>query len=182
LKLVFVDRDGVINRFPGFGHYVTNWKDFKFLPRARKAIALLSRSGYEIRVISNQGCVARGLITKKGLDRLTERMLLQIRRSGGRIDGVHYCPHQTTDRCACKKPGIKLFKRAIGRRKIKLRSVYFIGDSKEDVEAAANLGCRSILVLCGRNRRRNVKDFPVKPDEIKKDLWSAAEWLVRKKS
>lgn len=181
MKLLFLDRDGVINQFPGMGYYVTSWKRFRFLPGAKKAIALLSKSGFEIHIISNQGCVARRMITRAGLKLITDRMLGQIRRSGGEISGVHYCPHQATDRCACKKPGTKLFKKAIGRRKVDLKSVYFIGDSKEDVQASKNLGCKSLLVLCGRNRLKNVKDFPVKPDEIKKDLWSAASWLVRKK-
>ena len=75
MKIIFLDRDGVINRFPGMGSYVTRWKDLRLIPKATRAIKLLSGAGYEIHVISNQGCVARKLITLKGLDRLTSRML-----------------------------------------------------------------------------------------------------------
>ena len=179
-KILFLDRDGVINRFPGMGSYVTRLKDFHFLPNAARAIGLLTRSGYELNVISNQGCVARKLITRARLDRLTQKMKRAVAIKGGRLR-VFYCFHQQSDDCACKKPKIKLFKKAIRGRKIDLKSTYFIGDSEEDVMAGKGLGCRTVLVLSGRNKRRDVRAFSVKPDLIKKDLWEAARWIARKK-
>ena len=112
-KIIFLDRDGVINKFPGMGHYVTSLKSFRFLPNVKKAIALLTKNNYEIYVISNQGCVSRGLITVEGLDKITARMLRSVQAAGGAIKKVFYCIHQTSDRCECKKPKIKFF----GRRK-----------------------------------------------------------------
>ena len=32
MKVVFLDRDGVINEYPGDGSYVDNWREFKFIP------------------------------------------------------------------------------------------------------------------------------------------------------
>ncbi|MGH7198652.1 MAG: D-glycero-alpha-D-manno-heptose-1,7-bisphosphate 7-phosphatase [Candidatus Omnitrophota bacterium] len=179
-KILFLDRDGVINRFPGMGFYVTRQKDFHFLPNALRALGFLTRAGYELNVISNQGCVARKLITRAGLDRLTQRMKRIVEKKGGRLR-VFYCTHQQSDDCACKKPKTKLFKKAIRGRKIDLRAAYFIGDSEEDVMAGKGLGCKTVLVLSGRNKRRDVGKFSVKPDFIKKDLWEAARWIIRKK-
>lgn len=181
MKLVFLDRDGVINTFPGMGNYVTRQKDFRFLPRVKEAIRLFSRSGFQIVVISNQGCVARGMISKAGLQSMTDRMLRAIEKRGGKIDGVYYCMHQTDDSCACKKPKPKLFKKAIGKRKVNLKKTFFVGDSLVDIEAAKNVGCKSLLVLSGRIRKSEVKSLPMKPDAVKKDLWSAARWIVQKK-
>ena len=45
MKTVFLDRDGVINKYPGDRLYVTSLRKFSFLPRAKKAIALLSKTG-----------------------------------------------------------------------------------------------------------------------------------------
>ena len=68
MKLVFLDRDGVINEFPGNGRYVTRCQDFHFIPGALEAIRNLTKSGYTIFVVSNQAGVGKGLFTKKKLD------------------------------------------------------------------------------------------------------------------
>ena len=104
MRLVFLDRDGVINRFPGKGCYVTADEGLRLLPNALRGIRLLTEAGFRLDVISNQGCVSRGLITRGHLDLLTQKMLRQIRDAGGRIRRVFYCVHQTSDDCRCKKP------------------------------------------------------------------------------
>lgn len=181
MKIIFLDRDGVINRFPGMGAYLTRWEDFYFLPGVIDAIALLSQAGFELNIISNQGCVAHGDISLEGLNDITHRMLKKIEAGGGKIAGVFYCVHQTSDNCDCKKPKTKLFHDALRGRTVDLKSVYFVGDSIEDIQAGENLGCQKILVLSGRNGESDLKDFPVKPDVVKKDLWEAAQWILQKK-
>ncbi len=181
MRFAFLDRDGVINRFPGKGKYVTGFSEFKILPQALKAIRLLTEAGYELAVISNQGCVSRKLITKKSLADLTKYMLKEIREAGGRSPKVYYCVHQKADNCACKKPKTLLLKKAVGTRKIKRSEICFIGDSEEDMEAAKNFGCRPVLVLSGRSKKKDVPALSVKPDAVHKNLWEAARWLVNQK-
>ncbi len=182
MRLVFLDRDGVINHFPGKGQYVTCDADFSFLPRAVDAIRLLTEAGSEIHVVSNQGCVSRGLITLEGLDAMTAHMRREIEAGGGRLRGVHYCVHQKSDNCECKKPKLKLFKEAIAGRALDPKDVYFVGDSPEDLEAGKDLGCRVVLVLSGRIAEADVPALSVKPDAVKKDLWEAVRWILEKKS
>ncbi len=90
-KFVFLDRDGVLVRFPGKGRYVTRDAQLKLIPRSAEAVALLTKNGVETVVISNQGCVSRGLLSKKKLGEMTRRMLREIRSKGGRIRKVYYC-------------------------------------------------------------------------------------------
>lgn len=179
MSLIFLDRDGVINRFPGKGRYVTSIAQFYFLPGAKKAVRLLSDAGHELVVISNQGCVSRGYLTEKKLKLITDRMLASVERAGGRIRKVFYCIHQTADACGCKKPRLGLIRKAVGRRRGLLKKAYFIGDSKEDVETAAGAGCRSILVLSGRSKKKDITDFKTRPDQVKKDILEAAKWILR---
>jgi len=164
------------------GAYVTVWKRFRFLPKVKRAIALLTKKGYEIYVVSNQGGVSRGLMTLEDLNQMTSKMLALLRKDGGNINEVLYCIHQTSDHCGCKKPKTKLFKKALRGRKVNLKTVFFVGDSREDMEAGWNLGCRTLLVLCGRTRRADIGGFPAKPDVVKKNLWEAARWITQKKS
>lgn len=183
MRVAFLDRDGVINAFPGFGAYVTRWEDFNFLPGAIEAIGLLTQAGYEIHVISNQGCVSRGLLSWAQLQEMTARMLDRVSASGGRIWGVHYCPHQTSDACACKKPQPQLLWRALGpERKSLMATAVFIGDSREDIQAARSAGCASVLVLSGRTRSEDIDALDPRPDHVKSDLLEAARWLIKSAS
>ena len=182
MRLLFLDRDGVINRFPGMGAYVTGDKGLKLLPNALRGIRLLTRAGFRLVVISNQGCVSRGMITRAELRHLTDKMLNEINASDGKVHRVYYCMHQTSDRCRCKKPKTLLMERAVRGLRLPRREVYFIGDSREDVEAGKRFGCRTILVLSGRSKKRDIKDFSIKPDLVKKNLLEAAQWILRKKS
>ncbi|MBM3251979.1 MAG: D,D-heptose 1,7-bisphosphate phosphatase, partial [Candidatus Omnitrophica bacterium] len=69
MKAVFLDRDGVINKYPGDKKYVTLWKDFHFLPRAKLAIAKLSKKKFKLFVVSNQAGINKGLFTQSALDK-----------------------------------------------------------------------------------------------------------------
>ena len=181
-RIIFLDRDGVINRFPGMGAYVTRPKDFHFIPGAVHAIRLLTQAGFEVNVISNQGCVSRGMITLSGLHRLTKKMIRRIKSAGGELNGVYYCVHQMSDQCRCKKPNTVLLKKALRRRHFDLSDVFFIGDSKEDMQAAKKMKCRALLVLSGRTKKNDLNLFKPKPDQVKKDLLEAARWVIQKRS
>ncbi len=182
MSLIFLDRDGVLNRFPGKGVYVTRLSDFTFLPGAKKAVKLLTHAGHELIVISNQGCVSRGTLTPEGLTAITDYMLDKIQKSGGKIHRVYYCMHQTSDKCGCKKPKLGLVMKAVRGRKEILKNSFFVGDSREDIETAKKAGCLSVLVLSGRSQRKDVEDFEIKPDEIKKNILDAARWILKRKS
>ena len=179
--LVLLDRDGVLNRFPGRGIYVTRLSQCRLIPGSAEAVAMLTKAGYEIHVISNQGCVSRGLLTRKGLLAITRALNALIRRKGGRIRRFHYCTHQSSDRCACKKPSTLLLETAAGDKK-RLKRAFFIGDSEEDMSAGAAAGCTTVLVLSGRLKRRDAAGLPDPPDAVKKNLLDAVKWILQKKS
>jgi histidinol-phosphate phosphatase family protein len=182
MKLVFLDRDGVINRFPGKGVYVVREEDFHFIPGALQGLRLLTEAGYELHVVSNQGCVSRGLLSMEELNRMTGRMLDRIRREGGEIRQVYYCVHRTSDACGCKKPKTELLEKALAGRRVTKTGVFFIGDSEEDMAAGKNIGCRTVLVLSGRTGNEDIAKFASKPDAVRKDLLDAAKWLLKKRS
>ncbi|OQX54598.1 MAG: hypothetical protein B5M48_00605 [Candidatus Omnitrophica bacterium 4484_213] len=110
-KILFLDRDGVINRYPGERKFVTRWEEFHFLPNALKAIRRLTEEGYEIKVISNQSGIAKGIYSQESLNEITRRMIEEVKREGGKME-VYYCPHREEDGCDCRKPKIGLFLKA----------------------------------------------------------------------
>ena len=179
MKAIFLDRDGVINRDPGGGDYIKSWKEFQFLPGAIDSIKRLNENGYEIFVISNQAGVAKGLFTQEALDEITQNMLNQIEAQGGRIRSIAYCTHRPDAGCNCRKPKIGLIEKLTKGMDIDFKDTYFIGDSRLDVAAGKNVGCKTILLLTGKENPDDVKDWEAKPDFIKMDLKEAVEWVLR---
>src|SRR5215470_16810871 len=98
-RAVFLDRDGVINRKAPEGAYITCWEDFQFLPGVAEAIALLNKAAWSVIVVSNQRCVALGLLTKAELEEIHRRMSHELVRAGARLLDIYYCPHEKEPPC-----------------------------------------------------------------------------------
>lgn len=179
MKAIFLDRDGVINKDPGFGDYIKSWKEFQFLPGAVEAIKKLNKNGYEIFIISNQAGVSRGLFTQEALDEITRNMLKEIESQGGKIRSITYCIHPKDAGCNCRKPKTGMIKDATKGLDIDFKNAYFIGDSRLDVSAGKNMGCKTILLLTGKENPDEINDWETKPDFIKKDLMEAVEWVLK---
>jgi len=142
-RAVFLDRDGVINQPPPEGEYVTRWEDFHVLPGVVEGIALLNRAGFSVIVVTNQRCIAKGLMSLVELETMHERMTDLLARAGAIIDGTYYCPHEMEPSCKCRKPAPGMLLNAARSRGIELSASWMIGDSDTDVEAGRNAGCKT---------------------------------------
>jgi D-glycero-D-manno-heptose 1,7-bisphosphate phosphatase len=148
-KAVFLDRDGVLNRKAPEGHYVTRWKEMEFLPGAREAVRLLNRAGYFVIVVTNQRCVAKGLITTAELEFMHARMRDEFATAGATIDAIYYCPHDFQPPCSCRKPQPGMLLEATRAHDIDLAESWMIGDSAHDTEAGRIAGCRTVRIIEG---------------------------------
>jgi histidinol-phosphate phosphatase family protein len=146
-KAVFLDRDGVINRKAPEGQYVTQWEDFHILPGVVEGIALLNRAGFCVIVVTNQRCVAKGLMSIAELERMHQRMSDLLARSGAAIDGIYCCPHEMEPPCNCRKPAPGMLLDAAREHGIELSASWIIGDSDIDIEAGRNAGCKTAFLL-----------------------------------
>ena len=156
MKVVFLDRDGVINKKIE-NSYVLDWKDFKFLPDVDKAIKLLNEKDIPVIVISNQACVGKGLITRQELDDINDCMVKVLNTKGAHIDAVFVCPHRSDENCDCRKPKTGLFRQASKKYDIDFKSSWFIGDSPEDMEAGKSAGTNTYLLKKGENLKSVVE-------------------------
>lgn len=151
-KVVFLDRDGVINKRPPKADYVKSWKEFEFLPGAIEALRFLNNHGYKIFVISNQAGIAKGMLTKKELDNIHKKMIDELKKKNTKIDGMYYCPHDWDKGCSCRKPKPGLLYQASREHFIDLTKAIFIGDDERDKTAGESAGCTTILV----NKQKNL--------------------------
>lgn len=175
---VFVDRDGVIceNR----SDYVKEWSEFVFVDGAVEALASLTRSKTRLFVVTNQSAIGRGLMSRRQLDVIHERMLDYIGGSGGRVEAVLVCPHHPDDKCSCRKPEPGLLQQASDRHKVDLTRSFMIGDHHTDIEAGARAGCETVLVRTGRGatslEQRDA--WRAEPTFVADDLIDAAIWVL----
>jgi D-glycero-D-manno-heptose 1,7-bisphosphate phosphatase len=149
-KAAFLDRDGVLNRKAPEGQYVTRWEEMEFLPGACEAIRSLNDAGFLIVIVSNQRCVAKGLITTDELESMHARMRREFHAAGAIIDAIYYCPHDYQPPCTCRKPQPGMLLNAARAHDIQLADSWMIGDSEHDVDAGRNAGCHTARVVAGR--------------------------------
>jgi D-glycero-D-manno-heptose 1,7-bisphosphate phosphatase len=146
---VFLDRDGVIieNR----DNYVRGWEDVAFIPGALSALSKLNRSPYKIVMVTNQSAVGLGILSLSTAQEINQRIVLEIEKSGGRIDAVFICPHAPKDACDCRKPKPGLILQAARALNLDLTRSIMIGDALSDLSAGQNAGVdQTFLVRTGR--------------------------------
>ena len=150
MKLIILDRDGVINH--DSDAYIKAPDEWRPIPGSLEAIARLVKAGYRVAVATNQSGVARGLFDLATLGSIHAKMHDAVAAAGGRIDAVFFCPHAADDRCSCRKPRPGMIEEILRRYGADARMVTVVGDSLRDLEAAAASGCRPVLVLTGKGR------------------------------
>jgi D-glycero-D-manno-heptose 1,7-bisphosphate phosphatase len=150
MKLIILDRDGVINY--DSKAYVKSPEEWQPIPGSLEAIAKLTQAGYQIAVATNQSGIARGLFDEAMLRAIHNKMLYCIEEQGGHISRIFFCPHDDRAQCDCRKPKPGLLLQAADYFNCSLEGVPCIGDSYRDLQAAEAVCCQPILVLTGNGK------------------------------
>jgi len=176
LKLVLLDRDGVINR--DSRAFIKTPDEWKALPGSLEAIARLHQAGWTVIVVTNQSGVGRGLIDYAQLAEIHRKMHNEVVAEGGEVAAVFFCPHAPDDGCTCRKPKSGLFEQIRNRFDVALENVTAIGDSMRDLVAAETAGCKPVLVRTG-NGRKTEKLLPEDSTiDVFDDLSQAVDTLI----
>ncbi|HSG65431.1 MAG TPA: D-glycero-beta-D-manno-heptose 1,7-bisphosphate 7-phosphatase [Gammaproteobacteria bacterium] len=176
-RVIVLDRDGVINH--DSDGYIKSPAEWRPLPGSLEAIARLHDAGYRIIVVSNQSGVARGLFDLATLDRIHAKMRAAVEAAGGAIAGVYFCPHAPDTDCACRKPRTGMLSRAQADLGLgSFTAVPIIGDKITDLELAAAVHARGILVLTGKGARTAAEAATSARQEIYPDLAAAVDALL----
>ncbi|MFM6933853.1 MAG: HAD-IIIA family hydrolase [Flavobacteriales bacterium] len=143
---LFLDRDGVINE-RNFEGYILDYKDFHFketvLSSAKK---LFARFKYVI-VVTNQQCVAKGLITQVELDQIHAQMCAEFQRNDAKIDKVYAATERKGAEPFMRKPFLKMAELAcLDFPEIDLRKAIMVGDTDSDVQFGRNNGMKTVLI------------------------------------
>lgn len=153
-KAIFLDRDGVINKYVGF---LTDIKDFELIDGVTDAIKKINDNGYLAIVVTNQPVIARGEVTFAELNQIHDKMETLLGLDGAYVDAIYYCPHhphkgyegevpELKFECECRKPKPGMLLHAAKDFNIDLSKSVMIGDGENDMIAGKNAGCSTILI------------------------------------
>ena len=168
MKLVILDRDGVINE--DSDEYIKSPDEWHPLPGSLEAIARLNHFGFKVAIATNQSGLARGLFSIDDLNAIHHKLHQDLDRVGGQVECLVFCPHGPDEGCACRKPEPGLLLQIKERMGVDLENVPVIGDSMRDIVSAQAVGAYAILVKTGKGHRpldqnpSKLSDIPVLPN------------------
>ena len=177
MKLIILDRDGVINY--DSDNYIKSVEEFIPLPGSLEAIALLNKSGYTVAVATNQSGIARGYYDVDTLNAMHQKLANELKRVGGRVDYIAFCPHGPDDNCNCRKPLTGLLKEIATHFSTEFPGVPVVGDSLRDLQAAQAVGASPILVKTGKGERTIAKGQGIANIPVFADLAAAVNNLIK---
>ena len=151
IKLIVLDRDGVINY--DSTEFIKSPEEWRPIPGSLEAIARLNHAGFRVVVATNQSGIGRGLFDMATLNEIHLKMHRALAMAGGRIDALFYCPHTADAQCECRKPKTAMLKDIGVRFGIDMTGVPCIGDSLRDLMAADAVGAQPMLVLTGKGEK-----------------------------
>lgn len=154
MKLIILDRDGVINA--DSGQFIKSPEEWKPIPGSLEAIARLNQWGWRVVVASNQSGIGRGLFGMDTLNAINDRMVKALAQVGGRLDAIFFCPHPVGSTCACRKPKPGMLLQIAERFNVELAAVPCVGDGLRDLQAAVAAGGQPYLVLTGKGEETRV--------------------------
>jgi len=157
VKAAFLDRDDTLIKDIG---YTFRTNDLVWKTNAILALSILSFAGYRLIVITNQSGIARGYFTEKEMNTFHQYMNNDLKQKTGiEIDKFYHCPHHSKGnikkyrkKCSCRKPGTKLYKKAISDYDINVSHSMVIGNNYSDITPAYDLGVETAYLFKNDNK------------------------------
>ena len=177
MKLIILDRDGVIN-FDS-AHYIKSPAEWKAIPGSLEAIARLTQAGFKVVVATNQSGIGRGLFDMDTLNAIHDKMHRAVQTLGGRIDAIYFCPHTADSKCSCRKPMPGMFLRIGACFNTDLSKAFSVGDSLRDLQAAERAGANPMLVLTGKGEATFAEGGLPENTQVFADLASATDHILK---
>lgn len=181
MKLVILDRDGVINE--DSDSFIKSVEEWQPIEGSIEAIAKLSRLGFTVVVATNQSGLARGLFDLDDLEAIHFRLTDMVETRGGNVAAIFYCPHGPNDNCSCRKPKTGLIDAIEVEFDVCAEGAPFVGDSLRDLETALAKKCDPVLVTTGKGKRTLEKLIENNVDGLEEvpvfaDLSQAADFIA----
>lgn len=146
---LFLDRDGVINH-EKHKDYIHTWDEFMFYEGAKEAIALFTKKFNHIIVVTNQRGIGKGVTRQADVENIHKNMVAEIKKTGGRIDAVYFCPDMD-ESSPNRKPNPGMGLQALKKfPDIDVSKSIMVGNTISDMQFGRNLGVSTIFLTTTR--------------------------------
>ncbi len=176
MKLIVLDRDGVINY--DSVRFIKTPDEWRAIPGSLEAIASLNQRGHRVVVATTQSGIGRGLLDIATFNAINDKMTRQLAQVGGRIDAIFFCPHAADAHCECRKPKAGMLREIARRFGTDLKGAPAVGDSLRDLQAAHEVGAQLILVTTGKGKLTLKEGGLPEGTEVYEDLADFARRLA----
>jgi D-glycero-D-manno-heptose 1,7-bisphosphate phosphatase len=178
MKIVILDRDGVINQ--DSADFIKNPNEWIPIPDSLESIARLNQHGFSVIVATNQSGIGRGLFDIETMNAINKKMLDLLAQVGGHIDAIFYCPHTEDANCKCRKPKSGMLEEISTRFGVSLKNIPAVGDAARDLEAYQSVSAQPILVKTGKGEDTFVSKAYPKNTWIFNNLSQAVDKILKK--
>lgn len=138
-RILFLDRDGTLNRSPG-GRPPNDPREVELLPRVATTLSAYANEGWRLVIVTNQGGVAFGYLGKDEAWAVHQAVLDRLPVP---VDASYLCPHHPLGHvppynieCSRRKPNPGAILDALARFDARPQDCLFVGDMESDRLAA----------------------------------------------
>ena len=179
MKLVILDRDGVINEDSKY--YIKSPDEWIPIEGSLEAISSLNKNGFTVVVATNQGAIGKKIFSEITLNKIHNKMQDLLKEKKAKIDKIFYCPHVDEDNCTCRKPKNGLMQKIKEHYNMNLDKIPAIGDSARDLEAYSKSDAQPILVRTGNGKDVEKRKSYPSNTLIFDNLLEASKFIIQKK-
>ncbi|MEZ7866322.1 MAG: bifunctional histidinol-phosphatase/imidazoleglycerol-phosphate dehydratase HisB [Paludibacteraceae bacterium] len=145
-RVLFIDRDGTIIAEPNNTFQVDTLDQLEFLPHViRNLYFIRHKLDFEWVMVTNQDGLGTPVYPQENFDRVQHKLLQILESEVIHFDRIFIDKSFPEDNLPTRKPNTGMLT-GYFNDEYDLANSYVIGDRLTDVELAANLGCKAILI------------------------------------
>jgi imidazoleglycerol-phosphate dehydratase/histidinol-phosphatase len=142
-KILFIDRDGTMLKEPA-DEQVDSFEKLEFYPGALKYLPKIAELDYMLVMVTNQDGLGTPSNPSEKFYPVHNFVLKTFENEGVKFSAVHIDPTFPADNAPTRKPGTGMLTAYFDTEKYDLKNSYVIGDRKNDVLLAKNLGAKAL--------------------------------------
>ncbi|RYY31484.1 MAG: bifunctional histidinol-phosphatase/imidazoleglycerol-phosphate dehydratase HisB [Sphingobacteriaceae bacterium] len=140
-KVLFIDRDGTMLREPA-DEQVDSFEKLEFYPGALLYLPKIAELDYELVMVTNQDGLGTPVHPAENFYPVHNFVLKTFENEGVKFSAVYIDKTFPADNAPTRKPGTAMLTQYLDATKYDLANSYVIGDRKNDVLLAKNLGAK----------------------------------------
>jgi imidazoleglycerol-phosphate dehydratase / histidinol-phosphatase len=146
-KVLFIDRDGTLIIEPPTDYQVDSFEKLEYYPKVFQYLSkIVAELDYEIVMVTNQDGLGTASFPETDFWPVHNKMIEAFKNEGIEFSNVFIDRSFPEDNAATRKPGIAMLTEYLNGD-YDLQNSFVIGDRLSDIELAANLNAKGILVM-----------------------------------